>query len=72
MKGIVDRIENGIAVCEMDDRQMLDIPVDAFDEQPGTGDVFVYENKKAFIRHSETDERREKVQSLFEKLKKKQ
>lgn len=71
MQGIVDRMEGNLAVCEMDGRKMQNIPLSAFCTPPKTGDVFSYENGIATILPSETEKRKETVQSLFERLKKK-
>ena len=75
MKGTVDRIEETFAVCEMDGRIMQNIPLSAFTEQPKDGDIFAdlfdYENGIAVLRTTETAERKEEIQSLFERLKKK-
>ena len=71
MKGTVDRIEENFAVCEMEGRAMQNIPLSAFPEQPKDGDLFDYENGIAVLRPTETAERKEEIQSLFERLKKK-
>ena len=71
MKGTVDRIEENFAVCEMEGRVMQIIPLSAFPEQPKDGDLFDYENGIAVLRPTETAERKEEIQSLFERLKKK-
>ena len=71
MKGTVDRIEENFAVCEMEGRVMQNIHLSAFPEQPKDGDLFDYENGIAVLRPTETAERKEEIQSLFERLKKK-
>lgn len=71
MKGTVDRIEENFAVCEMEGRVMQNISLSAFPEQPKDGDLFDYENGIAVLRPTETAERKEEIQSLFERLKKK-
>ena len=72
MQGTVDRIEENLAVCEMDDRTMQNIPLSVFSTPPKDGDVFEYsENGIATILPEETVKRRETVQSLFQRLKKK-
>ena len=50
---------------------MQNIPLSAFPEQPKDGDLFDYENGIAVLRLTETAERKEEIQSLFERLKKK-
>lgn len=72
MKGIVDRIEKDIVVCEMDKKQMIELPISSFSKQPKSGDVFECDdNQTATILDDETLERKTTVQSLFDKLKKK-
>ena len=71
MKGTVDRIEENFDVCEMEGRVMQNIPLSAFPEQPKDGDLFDYENGIAVLRPTETAKRKEEIQSLFERLKKK-
>lgn len=71
MKGTVDRIEENFAVCEMDGRIMQNIPLTAFSKRPKDGDLFDYENGIAVLRPAETEKRKEEIQSLFDRLKKK-
>ena len=71
MKGTVDRIEESFAVCEMEGRIMQNIPLSAFSEKPKDGDIFDYENGTAILKPAETEKRKEEIQSLFERLKKK-
>lgn len=71
MKGIIDRIEGELAVCEMDGKSMETIPLSVFQETPKEGDVFTYENGTALLLPEETVRKKETVQSLFDRLKKK-
>lgn len=71
MKGTVDRIEGQIVVCEMEQRRMIEIPLEAFDTRPAEGDVITWEAGRASVLDEETAVRKEKVQSLFDRLKKK-
>lgn len=71
MKGIVDRIEGCVAVCEMDGKERIELALDVFEQPPREGDVISYMEGKAIILPGETQERKEKVQSLFDRLKKK-
>lgn len=71
MRGIIDRIEENIAVCEMDGRDMKNIPLSSFPEIPKEGDVFEYEGDTITLLPDETAKRKETVQSLFDRLKKK-
>lgn len=36
----IDRIENGYAVCELSNGEMVDIPIEKFKENPLEGDIF--------------------------------
>ncbi|MCR1840527.1 DUF3006 domain-containing protein [Murimonas intestini] len=71
MKGTIDRIEGQIVVCEMEQRRMIEIPLEAFDTRPVEGDVITWEAGRASVLEEETASRKEKVQSLFDRLKKK-
>lgn len=64
MKITIDRIEGDIAVCELPDMQMIDLPICLFDD-PKEGDVYSIEKDDA-----EKQERMSKARSLFESLKK--
>lgn len=70
MKGIVDRIEGNIAVCEID-KNMVELELLLFSSLPKDGDVFEYDGKEAVILETETEKKKDQVQSLFDKLKKK-
>lgn len=70
-KGIVDRIANGYAQVEWEDRTMESLPVSAFDEPPAQGDAFAWEKGAGRLLREETEERRENIQRLFDRLKKK-
>ena len=63
MRITIDRIEGDIAVCELPDMQMIDLPIRLFDD-PKEGDVYSIEKNDAA-----KDERMSKARSLFEKLK---
>lgn len=64
MKIIIDRIEENIAVCELENGETVDIPLCIF-ENAKEGDVF------NIVRDdSEKEERMSKAKSLFDKLKK--
>ena len=43
----------------------------AFTEQPKDGDIFDFENGVVVLKPAETEERKEEIQSLFDRLKKK-
>lgn len=64
MRIIIDRIEENIAVCELEDGTMINVPCELF-EDVHEGDVFdVVITKNEEVKK----ERTEKAKSLFEKL----
>lgn len=64
MRVIIDRIEENIAVCELEDGKMINIPRELF-EDAHEGDVFdVVITKNDEVK----EERTRKARSLFEKL----
>lgn len=65
MKIVIDRIEGDIAVCEIDGKRFVNIPVSLFDNAKER-DVYVLTKND-----SARDESLNKAQSLFDKLKKK-
>lgn len=69
-KGIVDRITDGWVQVEWEDRTMDSLPVLAFATLPAEGDLFVWEEERGRVLPDETKERRERMQKLFDRLKK--
>ena len=65
MKIVIDRIEGDIAICEIDGKRFVNIPVSLFDNAKER-DVYVLTKDD-----SARDESINKAQSLFDKLKKK-
>lgn len=70
MKGTVDRIEGDLVVCQMEDKSMKEIELSSFPERPKTGTRFQEEEEKITILLEETVQQKEKIDSLFQKLKK--
>lgn len=71
----VDRIINEIAVCECDDKSMIEIKLSLLPANVKEGDFIVCVNGKYIIDAEETRKRRErnlsKMQSLLERTRKK-
>ena len=65
MRIIIDHIEGDIAVCELEDRRIVRIPLCVF---PDAKDADIYTIEKD---EEEQEERTSKARSLFDKLKKK-
>lgn len=64
----IDRIENGIAVCEDDNRNRVEIPLEKIEGTPKEGDLLVPENGGYVVDVEETAHRRETVLRLQRKL----
>lgn len=68
MKVIIDRFEGEFAVCEKEDRTMMEIlrsraPVDAKE-----GDVLIFEKGEIVIDHEATDKRRKEIDEMTKGL----
>lgn len=70
-KGIVDRLEGKSAVCEWENRTMERIPLERFTKIPNEGDVISQTDGRIEILPEETKQRKQKMEFLFQKLKKK-
>lgn len=64
----IDRIENGIAVCEDNKRKRVEIPLSQIDGSPKEGDVIDEVNGRYVIDQKETTKRRAAVFRLQQKL----
>lgn len=71
MKLIVDRLEGNLAVCETEDKKILNIPVSEFESRPADGDVIEYDNERAIVLKEETKRRKRAAEEFFRKLLKK-
>mgnify|MGYP000767508142 FL=1 len=63
MKWIIDRIENNIAVCELENGEMLDVKISALPKGIKEGDVITLSVDKI-----ETNERKERIDKLMNSL----
>jgi len=70
---IVDRIEeNKIAVCEIDDNKMIDIPLSKISKGVHEGDVLIDERGDGTfytVDVEKTAQRRAEITELFERIK---
>ncbi|MDD6236427.1 MAG: DUF3006 domain-containing protein [Clostridiales bacterium] len=64
----VDRIENGIAVCEDEHRNQKEITLEKIEGTPREGDMIFWDNGKYHISEEETAKRREKILRLQKSL----
>jgi len=63
MNWIIDRIENNIAVCEIDMGETIDIPLSALPQGIKEGDVL-----SLSLNKEETNNRKEKINNLMNNL----
>lgn len=63
MKWIIDRIENNIAVCELENGETLDVKISALPKGIKEGDVI-----KLSVDETETNERKERIDKLMNSL----
>ncbi|MBK5241427.1 DUF3006 domain-containing protein [Clostridium sp.] len=68
MKVIIDRFEGNFAVCEKEDKQMLDIKKSKIPIVAREGDVLNITNDKITIDFEETKEKRREIEKLTEDL----
>ena len=68
MKMIIDRFEGLYAVCEKEDRTMIDIKRITLPYQAKEGDVLIINSNTITIDINETEKRRKEIQKLTEDL----
>ena len=69
MKYIIDRIENNMVICEnQETKKMENFDKSMFPEQIKDGDVVIRENDTFRIDEEETENRKEYIENLMEKL----
>lgn len=65
---IVDRIENGFAVCEQDDGSFVDLPLECCAGTVREGDVLVRSGEGYHVDEAETAKRRDRAKRLSDGL----
>lgn len=68
MRVIIDRFEGKYAVCEKEDRSMVNIEKDKLPPEAREGDVLVLEGDKIYIDAVTTDERKRNIKKLMDEL----
>lgn len=71
MRGTVDRIIENIVICEMENKQVMEIDISLFENRPKEGDVINYQENVVKILKEETEKKRTEVRALFNALKRK-
>lgn len=68
MKVVIDRFEGDYAVCEKEDREMIDIKRHCLPKEAKEGDVLHIEGDKIIIDINETEKRRKEIEELTKDL----
>mgnify|MGYP001598883321 CR=1 FL=1 len=68
MNVIIDRFEGNYAVCEKEDRNMIDIKKSKIPSLAKEGDVLSIDNDVIIIDVSKTQERKRKIEKLTKDL----
>ena len=68
MKVIIDRFEGEFAVCEKEDRKIIDIEISKLPLNAKEGDVLNISNDTITIEVEETEKRRRKIEELTKDL----
>ncbi|NLM42621.1 MAG: DUF3006 domain-containing protein [Clostridiales bacterium] len=68
MKYIIDRFEGNYAVCEDENKNMVNIEKDKIPAEATEGHVLIQQGDKYFIDLDETNRRKEKIQRLMDDL----
>ncbi|MCB2310621.1 DUF3006 domain-containing protein [Clostridium tagluense] len=68
MKVIIDRFEGSYAVCEKENRAMINVPKDKIPSGAKEGDVLNITNDMITIDVEETEKRQREIEKLTEDL----
>ena len=68
MRVVIDRFEGDYAVCEKEDREMIDIKRDCLPKEAKEGDVLDIESDKIAINTNETEKRKKDIEELTRDL----
>jgi len=65
---VIDRFEDTFAVCECEDKTMINIEKEKLPENATEGDVLVIEEDNISVDYEETKRRRQEIEELIEDL----
>ena len=68
MKVTIDRFEGQFAVCEQEDRTMINIPKGNIPQEAKEGDILVIEGESISIDTAGTAERKKRINRLMDDL----
>jgi len=63
-KIIIDRIEGIYAVCEKEDRTMVNIPITAFPVKVNEGEVWITDCENLILDDAETENRKKEIAEI--------
>ncbi|WP_373483020.1 DUF3006 domain-containing protein [Acetobacterium sp.] len=63
-KIIIDRIEGIYAVCEKEDRTMINIPISAFPVKVNEGEVWITDGGNLIFDYTETENRKKDMAEI--------
>lgn len=68
MKVVIDRFEGKFAVCEKENREMINIKTSLLPKNAKEGDVLVVKDNKIIIDVKETNKRKKEIEDLTKDL----
>lgn len=68
MRVVIDRFEGNFAVCEKDNREMINIEKDKIPSNAKEGDVLIIDGNSIKIDKRETEKRKKEVEQLLNEL----
>lgn len=68
MRVVIDRFEGEYAICEKENREMVDIKRDKIPEEAKEGDVLCIDKDNIFIDIAETEKRKREIEELTKDL----
>ena len=68
MKIIIDRFEGEIAICETEEKEMININRANLPDGAAEGDIILFENDTIVIDNNAKEERRRQIEKLMDDL----
>lgn len=68
MMVIIDRFEGGFAVCECDDKTIINIEIKKLPNNINEGDVLVINGDKIIVDYEETSKRKREILNLTKNM----
>ncbi|WIF93992.1 DUF3006 domain-containing protein [Caminicella sporogenes] len=68
MKVLIDRFEGDYAVCERENREIINIEKYKIPKEAKEGDVLIIENDRIIIDKEETEKRKKEIEALIDDI----